>query len=178
MTYGRTVSRGGLLYRLADPAWTDPLDTSFAKAHGGRWNAAGSFGVVYLNATVALARLQVTHKLAGQPYGVEDLDESEQHDLVHVQVTEIDALGCVSSSGLQAVALPASYPADGHGMPVSWPTCQVVGQLAYDAGLAALACRSAAAGATHSDEELGIFDTHAATANIIDRDLFANWYWN
>jgi hypothetical protein len=50
----------------------------------------------------------VQHKLRGQPYGVEDLDESEQHDLVSVQVPERDWLDCVSVPGLEAVGLPVT----------------------------------------------------------------------
>jgi RES domain-containing protein len=179
VSYGTTVPRDGPYHRLAEPSWTDPLSTSFSKARGGRWNALGAFGVLYLNATVLLARLQVAHKLAGQPYGVEDLDPSEQHDLVHIGVAELDALDCVSEDGLSAVGLPVSYPADDNGAPVGWPPCQAVGQHAYDdAGIAALACRSAVAAATPADEELGVFDTHLASVSMTGRDAFADWYWN
>ena len=62
MSYGLTVRRGGEYNRLADPAWQDPLDTSFAKSMGGRWNAPGSFEVLYLNRDVRVARLQANHK--------------------------------------------------------------------------------------------------------------------
>lgn len=135
--------------------------------------------MLYLNATVSLARLQVAHKLAGQPYGVEDLDPSEQHDLVHIDVAELTALDCVSDEGLEAVGLPVSYPDDDHGTPVRWPLCQPVGQHAYDdAGTAALACRSAVAAATRADEELGVFDTHLASVTMTGRAAFADWYWN
>jgi RES domain-containing protein len=177
VAYGLTVARGGTHHRLTEPSWADPLDTSFARAHGGRWNAPGAFGVLYLNATVALARLQVAHKLAGLPYGVEDLDPSEQHDLVDVDVAAVDALDCVSDTGLRAVALPASYPADDKGRPVSWATCQAVGQRAHEAGLGALACRSAVAAASADDEELGVFDTHLARVTMTARAAFADWYW-
>jgi hypothetical protein len=57
-----------------------------------------------------MARLQVQHKLRGQAYEVEDLDESEQHDLVEVEVAERDWLDCVTAGGLQAVGLPETYP--------------------------------------------------------------------
>jgi RES domain-containing protein len=178
VSYGTTVARGGRYHRLAEPPWTDPLSTSFSKARGGRWNAPGAFGVLYLNATISLARLQVAHRLAGQPYGVEDLDPSEQHDLVHIDVAELDALDCVSDDGLNAVGLPDSYPAADDGAPVEWAPCQAVGQHAYDAGIAALACRSAVAAATHADEELGVFDTHLASVSKTGRDVFGDWFWN
>ena len=56
MAYGLTVRRGGACNRLAEPHWADPLDTSFTREHGGRWNAPGAFGMLYLNRTERLAR--------------------------------------------------------------------------------------------------------------------------
>ena len=117
MASGQTVRRGGACNRLAEPHWKDPLDTSFSKQHGGRWNAPGSYGVLYLNVTERMARIQVEHKLAGQPYGIEDLDPASQHDLVEVDVAETDALDLVHDDGLQAVGLPVSYPHDADGQP-------------------------------------------------------------
>ena len=100
MAYGRTIRRGGSYNRLAEPSWADPLDMSYSRQRGGRWNAPDSFGVLYLNRDLRVARLQVQHKLRGHPYGVEDLDESEQHDLVDVEVAERDWLDCVTVPGL------------------------------------------------------------------------------
>ena len=177
MSYGLTVRRAGAFNRLAEPSWPDPLDVTFSKARGGRWNAPGSYGVLYLNATVRVARLQVAHRLAGLPYGVEDLDAAEQHDLVEVRVAALAAVDCVTDAGLGAVGLPSSYPADRAGAPVRWAACQLVGQRAHDAATAGLACRSAAAGATHADEELGVFDTHTAHVAVTARVAFTDWYW-
>jgi hypothetical protein len=177
VSFGLRVGRGGAYFRLADPGWEDPLETSYSRAAGGRWNMPGTFGVLSLNATVPMARLQVAHKLAGQPYAVEDLDESEQHDLVSVAVPEGDHLDCVSDEGLAAVGLPASYPLDPAGVSVGWETCRPIGQAAYSDGAPRIACRSAVAGATAQDEELGVFDREAANVAITDRRPFADWYW-
>lgn len=176
MAYGQTVRRGGACNRLAEPHWADPLDTTFSKQHGGRWNAPGSYGVLYLNATEQMARLQVEHKLAGHPYGIEDLDPAEQHDLVEVNVTETDALDLVSDKGLQAVGLPVSYPLDAAGRPVEHAQCHRVGQAAYDEPLPAIACRSAVTGAAADDEELAVFDHHAGIVTQTGRRPFADWY--
>lgn len=170
------MRRGGACNRLADPHWVDPLDTSFSKQYGGRWNAPGSYGVLYLNATVRMARLQVEHKLAGHPYAIEDLDPAEQHDLVEVDVTETDALDLVSDEGLQAAGLPVSYPLDTAGRPVDHAQCQPIGQAAYDEPLPAIACRSAATGAAAGDEELAVFDHHAGIVTPTGRRPFADWY--
>jgi RES domain len=178
VAYGHTIRRRGSYNRLADPSWTDPLDTSYSRQRGGRWNAPGSFGVLYLNRDLRLSRLQVQHKLRGQPYGVEDLDESEQHDLVSVEVAERDWLDCVTVRGLEAVGLPASYPRHRNGRPVRHATCQPIGQSASDDGRPGIACRSAATGASETDEELGVSDRNVASSvRMTDRQQFADWFW-
>jgi RES domain-containing protein len=170
VAYGRTARRGGAYHRLAEPAWSDPLDIGFARERGGRWNAPGTYGVLYLNGSPAVARAQARHKLAGQPYGIEDLDESEQHDLVDVDVPEGDQLDCVTDEGLAAVGLPASYPrAVGHA------ECRRVGAAARDAGRPGVACRSAAA---PEGEELAVFDTAAGGVVMTGRRTFADWYYD
>src|SRR4051812_20238483 len=136
MAYGRSIRRGGSgdYNRLAQPEWSDPLDSSFSETHGGRWNAPGAFPVLYLNGTERVARLQVLHKLAGQPYGPEDLDPGEQHQLVRVDVPEHDYLDAVTDGGLRAIGLPAAYPREADGSDVGWERCQPVGQAAWDDG--------------------------------------------
>jgi hypothetical protein len=173
-----TVRRAGTFHRLAEPHWADPLDTSHSRRVGGRWNPPGEFGALYLNATVELARRQAEHKLAGHPYEIEDLEPVFQHDLVEVHVTETDALDLVSASGLAAVGLPRSYPADEHGGRVGHERCRPIGRAAYDEPLPALACRSAARGTANTDEELAIFDRSvSALATHVRRRPFASWFF-
>ena len=61
-----TVEIGGTYSRVADPDWDDPLDTDFSVATGGRWNAPGTFPVLYLNETLGAARANVFMRLAEQ----------------------------------------------------------------------------------------------------------------
>ena len=178
MAYGRTIRRGGAYNRLAEPSCADRLDTSYSQLRGGRWNAPGSFGVRYLNRDLRMARLQVLHKLSGHPYGVEDLDESEQRDLIDVEVAERDWLDCVTAVGLESVGLPDTYPRHRNGRPVRHATCQPVGPAAFDDGRPGIAYRSAATGASSTDEELGVFDRDVrASAQMSGRRLFADWFW-
>jgi hypothetical protein len=177
VTYGLTVRRGGAYNRLAEPHWNDPLDTSYSKQVGGRWNAAGSCGVLYLNASAKVARLQAQHKLAGHPYDIEDLDPATQHDLVEVDVAETRPLDLVSAAGLGAVALPSSYPLDALGYPIGHPQCHPIGKAAYNEPLPGIACRSAATGAAADDEELAVFDREvAALVTQTGRRPFGDWY--
>jgi hypothetical protein len=177
VAYGRTIRRGGGYNRLAEPSWDDPLDTTYSKERGGRWNPPRIFGVLYLNRDLRTARLQVQHKLRGQPYGVEDLDADEQHDLVTVDVDERAWLDCITDAGLEAVSLPRSYPRHANGRPVRHETCQPIGRAAYDGGRPGIACRSAAADATSVDEELAVFDRDAAAVRMLGRQPFSEWFW-
>lgn len=161
--------------RVAEPGWDNPLDVTHSARAGGRWNAPGTEGVLYLNASDRLARLQVDHRLDGMPFGPEDLDVDEQHDLVEVDVERCQVLDCVTPSGLAAVGLPSRYPRHGNGRRVSHLTCQPIGAAARAAGLSGVACRSAAKGASERDEELALFD--AARAHLGARTPFAEWYF-
>ncbi|HEY4277939.1 MAG TPA: RES family NAD+ phosphorylase [Conexibacter sp.] len=176
--FGRSAACGGAYSRLAEPGWDDPLDTGYSKRVGGRWNAPGSYGVLYLNASDAMARLQVHHRLAGQPFGVEDLDPSEQHELVRVTVADgQQALDCVSAPGVEAVGLPPAYPRDADGAVVPHAACQPIGAQAREHGLAGVACRSVA-GRDARDTELALFDTVVADVVTETARLpFADWFW-
>jgi hypothetical protein len=178
VAYGRTIRRGGFYNRLTEPSWADPLDTSYSRQRGGRWNPPGRFGVLYLNRDLRVARLQVQHKLQGHPYGVEDLDESEQHDLVSVEVADRHWLDCVTVAGLEAVGLPASYPRRANGRAVRHVDCQPIGRAAFDDGRPGIACRSGATGAFLADEELAVFDRGSDTGvRMTGRQPFADWFW-
>jgi hypothetical protein len=169
-----TLRRGGTYFRLADPGWIDPLDASYSRRTGGRWNPPGAF---YLNDGVPTSRLQVLHKLAGLPYGPEDLDPSEQHDLITMEVPTLTHLDCISDDGLASVALPASYPRHRNGRPVTHATCQPIGQRAYQRQLAGVACRSAAANATPDNQELALFDRATGPhPTATERTPFAAWW--
>jgi RES domain-containing protein len=179
VAYGRGIRRGGggQYNRLVLPGWTDPLDSAFSEARGGRWNSPGAFPVLYLNRGERMARIQVLDKLAGQPYGPEDLDPGQQHQLVHVDVPKNDYLDAVTDIGLRAVGLPDSYPKDASGVEVEWPPCQAVGQAAWDDGSPGIACRSAANAASPADEELALFDRAAGPRAVArDRLAFSDWF--
>lgn len=166
---------GGSYLRVADANWSDPLDASFAKDHGGRWNAPGSYPVLYLNADRETARANVRAKFAELPYGPEDLDPLDAPHLVEVMVP--DGRGCDvrPDAGLAAVGLPTTYPDDGSGQLVGWGPCQTVGREAHERDLDGVACRSAAPG---GNEELAWFarpERRQASAGA--RLEFPDWYW-
>lgn len=174
----RTLERGGEYFRVADPDWADPLDGSFAARRGGRWNPPDSFPVVYLAATVAVARANVYRKLEGQPFGPEDLEPHAAPVLVTAEVPAADYLDAITDEGLRALGLPARYPTDEEGEPVGWDRCQPVGRASWDRGDPGIACRSAAPAMADHDEELAWFQRVEAPELVRVRvEGFEGWFW-
>jgi len=169
------VTRGGVYVRVADPDWDDPLSGEFARARGGRWNAPGSFPVVYLNGDERVARANVLQRFAGLPFGPEDLEPSAAPVLVSTVVAEDDFVDVVGDAGCVAVGLPATYPVDTDGVVVPHEVCRPVGQAAWDAGLPGVACRSAAPAAPSGGEELAWF---ARGGSLVPLEVrrFTDWY--
>jgi len=146
----RTVRRGGLFYRVADADWENPLDGSFSMRRGGRWNARGSFPLVYLNATVDVARAQVQRSFDGAPWTFGDLDPGPV--LVSTEVAYDEYVDVVTDEGCMAAGLPAAYPKG-----VDHARCQPIGQRAWGHAYPGIACRSAAVFAPGGGEELAWF---------------------
>ena len=178
----RTIRRGGPYYRVADPDWDEPLSGVHAQRTGGRWNPMAAYPVVYLNATMATARLNARRllrekTLVGMPFSFDDLEPAALPCLVVTSVPDSDVVDCVTDDGLVDAGLPGTYPDDGSGGTVPWATCQPVGVSAHDAELAGVAARSAAPGASIGDEELAWFTDHGgpltATAGP---EPFAIWF--
>lgn len=173
----RHVRRGGRYLRAADPNWTDPLSPGHARRRGGRWNPPGSFGVVCLNASVALARTQVRHKLEARGVRPEDLVPSQGPVLVHTHVPEDYYLDAISDAGLVEVGLPTTYPLDESGEPISHDRCQPIGRRAWDSGEPGIACRSAAqvGGVSSSGEEFAFFARRRLRIDAVE--AYGDWYW-
>jgi len=171
----RHVRRGGVTYfRIADATWDNPLDPSYAQASGGRWNPAGSFGVLYLNASREVARANVARRLAGQPYGPEDLANGPV--LVELRAPRAHYVDALSARGLESLGLPRTYPVHGNGRRVSWSRCQPIGRKAWEEGEPGIACRSAALRAGTPGEELALFVRgRLPTARGVHS--FEDWFW-
>jgi RES domain-containing protein len=174
------IDRQGEYFRVADPTWHDPLNSSFSMRFGKRWNAPGSFPVTYLNADLGTARANarrfLTEGLQGQPFSAEDIALSERPVLVATDVPADPYLDVVTPSGCVANGLPATYPSDGRGNVVAWSVCQAVGQQAWDAGLPGVACLSAAPGAPVGGEELAWFDRGQVALTPKEARTFEDWY--
>jgi hypothetical protein len=169
----RHLTRGGRYLRVADPDWRNPLSPSYSKRRGGRWNAPGSFSVVYLNDSPALARAQVRAKLEPRGIRPEDLDPDRGPLLIHTDVPRLAYVDAVSERGLRSLGLPASYPLDANGETIPHGTCQPIGQRAREAGEPGIACRSAVG--AQGEEELAYFGKERLP--LRGREGFAEWFW-
>ena len=161
--------------RVVDPAWSDPLDASFSRRSGGRWNPAGAFGALYLCRDVETARANARRLLEGQPFTFDDLIPERLPALVETDVPVAQYVDAVSARGLESLDLPATYPRDGRGRVVGHKRCQAIGSAAWDAGEQGVACRSAAPGAPPDGEELALFD-RGARLRRGRRQRFDRWY--
>lgn len=160
--------------RVADRAWADPLDPSFARERGGRWNPPGSFDTLYLNEDLATARAQVTKLLGGTPVEPEDLDVG--FDLVVATLPRAQETADASTgSGLAEMGLPTTYPRHRNGRPVGHEVCQPIGRQVHDAGLRGVYARSAA---TDTGSELAWFPAlKSSRARLVSRFPFGDWWY-
>jgi hypothetical protein len=172
----RRVRRGGSYFRIADPAWADPLDASHSVARGGRWNPSGTFLVLYLNRDLHTSRANLARKFAGRPYGAEMLDPARAPLLIQTVVDETDFVDAVTDNGCIELGLPVTYPFDERGNEVGWERCRPIGLDAWQAGEPGIACRSAAT-PDRTGEELALFRGAGDAALRVDRRFtFDEWF--
>ena len=169
----RSIRRGGPYLRVAEPGWADPLDGRFAAQRGGRWNPPESFPVVYLCRSLEVARANVYRKLAGQPYGPEDLQPESGPVLVRTTVPDDRYLNVITDAGCRDAGLPATYPLDSRRRIVPWRRCQPIGLRTWEAGVRGVAARSAATGG--GGEELAYFGRRRLRRGAVRS--FEEWFW-
>lgn len=161
--------------RVADPAWSNPLDPTFAQIKGNRWNAPGSYTTLYLNADVITARLQIERMCAGSPVTPEDLADDAYTLVAATIASNQRAADVVTDQGVEAVGLPATYPLDAERNSIPHQRCQPIGQLLFDAGLNGVWCRSACSGDGRG-RELAWFVRSQAATTLWDQPLpFGLW---
>jgi hypothetical protein len=170
----RHIRRGGPYLRVADPSWRDPLSGAYSRTRGGRWNAPGAFGVVYLNASLELARALVRARLEDRGIRPEDILPEAGPELVATTAPDESYVNVVTDAGLRSVSLPTTYPLDGRGEIVAHRVCQPIGQLARDSGEQGIACRAATRGAPPSGEELAYFGRERLRAETTEQ--FVTWF--
>lgn len=165
--------------RLADPAWSDPLDPRFAEHTGGRWNPPGSWPTLYLNEDIVTARLNLRLFIAGWPYEPEDLRNDTAPALVGATLPRRQqVLDVHTPQGVRGAGLPISFPVGAGGGLVPHADCQAVGARAKDAGLRGVRCRSARA-PDGAGRELAWFPAGSRSrATHTTTRQFRDWYFS
>ena len=164
-------------WRIADPAWTNPLDPDFARRHGGRWNPKDSFATLYLNEDIVTARMNLRTFIGDEPFRPEDLRDHAAPILV----------GCVlprgrivcdahTPAGIRALGLPDSYPLEDNSL-IPHARCQPIGTRVKQAGLDGVKARSARSPGG-AGRELAWFPASAASvARRVQVLAYGTWYW-
>lgn len=172
------LREGHVWWRVADRAWVDPIDASFAQRRGGRWNPPDSFPVLYLNEDRMTARLNLRAFIAGWPYEPEDLRDDTGPMLVGCTLPPRQMVCDVQSrAGLRTAGLPDTYPVDEDGAHVPHARCQPIGVRAKAAGLHGVHARSAQS-RDGAGRELAWFPANVGdVARVVAALAFAEWYW-
>jgi RES domain-containing protein len=172
VAFKHVVRRGGAYYRVVAPEWVDPADTAYSKQRGGRWNPAGEFGALYLNATVQVAAANARAQHAGRAIKLFDLLPEARPELVTFEVGMVDVLDACTAAGVAALGFAGDFP---YG--VSWPACQAIGREAHADALAGVAARSNAEATQTAwvGEELALFEEVVVGAARARR-RFEEWY--
>ena len=168
----RVVRRGGSYYRVVAPKWVDPADTAYSKQRGGRWNPAGEFGALYLNATIKVAAANARAQHSGRAIKLFDLLPAARPELVTFEVPMVDVLDACTPAGVADLGFAENFP-----YRVTWPPCQAIGREAHANALAGVAARSnAEATETGSvGEELALFEEVVVSPSKARR-RFDKWY--
>lgn len=164
--------------RVADPNWSDPLDPTFAAAHGGRWNPPHSFPTLYLNEDVVTARSNLRHWVNEWPYEPEDLLDHAAPVLVGARLPDGQrAADAHTPAGIAALGLPSRYPLDAAGETVEHEVCQSIGASVHAAHLDGVRCRSAQT-PLGAGRELAWFPTSSDQAEPLFTLRFSDWFWH
>jgi hypothetical protein len=173
-----SLPAGHVWLRVADSSWHDPLDVSWARRSGGRWNPAGSFGVLYLNEDLDTARAQIAALLEPWPAHPEDLREDAPFVLVMARLPIRQRVAdALSDRGVEALGLPLTYPLDEAGRTIAHEVCQPIGVAVHESGLRGVWYRSAKA--SHSGaHELAWFPVEGGRAprKVGDAVSFRRWW--
>ena len=116
--------------------------------------------MLYLNADVGTARLQIDRLVEGQPFTADDLDDDAYVLIAATLPRSQTCADAVTRAGLKALGLPKSYPVDAAGEVVERDVCQSIGAEVHDAGLRGVWSISAAS-PTQAGRELAWFPATA-----------------
>lgn len=158
----------GPVYRYINHRYNEPMDGRPSMRRGGRWNAPGSFPVVYTSCSIDVAVANLWRRYEGEVAQPWDESEEEQADLYEIQIDQDGLVDIASPAGIAGVGLPSTYPSN-----VPRTTTQPIGRRLHREGRPGVWCRSAA---LPSGQEVALFTEFASpmTVRIPPKRL---WEW-
>lgn len=129
----------GPVYRYIPHSGDNPLDGTYSMKEGKRWNAKGSFPVVYTNCSLEVAIANLWHQFEGEAGDPWDVAEEKQADLYEIPLSQPGLVDIVSPEGIAGVGLPPAYPAG-----VRWSATQRLGSRLHAERRPGVWCSSAA----------------------------------
>ncbi len=164
--------------RIADAAWSDPLDPTYAQRRGGRWNPPESHATLYLNEDMVTARINLIAFVSPWPYEPEDLRNDTGPVLIAARLPRHQTVVDVhTTDGVAGVGLPDTYPVDESGEVVPHQRCQEIGSAVRRAGFRGVLCRSANQ-PLGAGRELAWFPAgKRSRATLLERILYEDWFW-
>ncbi len=165
--------------RVADAAWEDPLDPSFADQAGGRWNSPGDGPTLYLCESIGAARAQIVRLLAPTSIDPDDLALDAPFILVTADLPARQRVADASTDlGLRALGLPRTYPVRRSGRRVPWADCRRAARAVRRGGLRGVLARSGVRpGMAAAERELAWFPARGARARSVGKALaFRDWF--
>jgi RES domain len=173
-----TTAYSGTMYRTIPATSTTPLATQYSVTTGGRWNAKGSYEVLYTFTSPNTARNFLTTKAAQAGLSLDDLQPSRQQDLVILNGTYGNVADLTTDEGLEEVGLPSSYPIGFMDMN-AYSVTQPIGATLHDTGHSSILTRSASAtnweGPMKNWAEFMILVDNAPLPEMVERIPHKDW---
>ena len=166
----------GTVYRCIPNSSITPLSTEYSVTYGGRWNAAGSYPMMYTFLSTQVARQWVSARLS--PYSLDEVQSDILPDLLVLNVDLDNVADLAGTEGLQEVGLPSTYP-QGYMGSSAWTVTQSVGAVIYQAGHTSILTRSTSAtewsGQVEAWAEVAVFADQAPKPEVTDRISPGDW---
>lgn len=167
----------GTVYRCIPSPSTTPLSTEYSVTYGGRWNAAGSYPVMYTFLSEQLAR-QWWLGNSMPPFPVKERQPELLPDLLVLDWELDNVADLTCTAGLEEVGLPSTYPV-GYTGQTSWTVTQSVGATVNASGHTGILTRSASttewSGRVESWAEIAVFTDQAPSPTLTKRIPSGDW---
>lgn len=173
-----TTSFLGTVFRCIPSSSTTPLSSSYSVTYGGRWNASGTYPVLYTFLSQNLAATWYYNTLTSAGLTINEVQPEQLPDLIVLNCDLSNVADLTTDEGLSEVGLPAEYPEGFRGQE-AWVTTQPIGATVYHSGHTSILTRSASApsweGSMVNWAELAIFADHAPEPELVDRINHEDW---